>query len=56
MRRNEEMTRNIVRYSKEFSGKRVVMLCGYERRYHLRKRLKEQAPEENFVVREYRNY
>ena len=56
MRRNEEMAKNIVRYSKEFQGKRIAVLCGYEHRYYLRKRLKEQEPKENFVVREYRDY
>ena len=55
-RRNEEMTKNIIRHSKEFQGKRIVVLCGYEHRYYLRKRLKEQEPKENFVVREYWNY
>ncbi|HVG28232.1 MAG TPA: hypothetical protein VM864_00790 [Pyrinomonadaceae bacterium] len=56
VRRNEEMTRNIVRYAKEFRGKKIVVLCGYEHRYYLRKKLKEQAAKEDFVVREYWNY
>jgi hypothetical protein len=56
MRRNEEMIKNIIRYSNDFQGKRIVVLCGYEHRYYLRKRLKEQEAKENFVVREYWNY
>jgi hypothetical protein len=56
VRRNEEMIKNIIRYSKEFQGKRIVVLCGYEHHYYLKKRLKEQESKENFVVREYGNY
>jgi hypothetical protein len=56
VRRNEEMIRNIVRYSKEFRGKRIVVLCGYEHRYYLGEKLKGQEPKENFVLREYWNY
>lgn len=55
-RRNEEMTRNIIRHSKEFRGQRIVVLCGYEHRYYLRKRPREQEPKENFVLREYWTY
>jgi hypothetical protein len=55
-RRNEEMVKNIIRYSKEFQGRRIVVLCGYEHRYYLRKRLKEQESKENLAVREYWNY
>lgn len=54
--RNEEMMRNIIRNSKEFQGKRIVVLCGFEHRYYLRKGLKDQEAKENFVVREYWNY
>lgn len=56
IRRNEEMVKNIIRYSKEFQGQRIVVLCGFEHRYYLRKRLKEQAAKEGFVLREYRDY
>ena len=56
VRRNEEMIKNIVRYSKEFQGKRIVVLCGFEHRYFLRNRLREQESKENFVVRDYWNY
>jgi hypothetical protein len=56
VRRNEEMVSNVVRHSKEFQGKKIVVLCGYEHRYYLTKRLKEQESKENFVVSEYWNY
>jgi hypothetical protein len=56
VRRNEEMVRNIIGHSKEFQGKRIVVLCGYEHRYYLTKRLKEQESKENIIVSEYWNY
>jgi hypothetical protein len=55
-RRNEEMVRNVVRHSKELRAKRVAVLCGFEHRYYLRKRLAEQAKGEGFVLREYWSY
>ena len=55
-RRNEAMVRNVVRHAKEVRAKRVVVLCGYEHRYYLRKRLAEQAPGEGFVLKEYWEY
>ncbi|HEX8285339.1 MAG TPA: hypothetical protein VF588_18435 [Pyrinomonadaceae bacterium] len=55
-RRNGEMVRNIVRYSKELRPKRAVVLTGYEHHAYLKKRLAEQAPAEGFVVREYPDY
>jgi tRNA-uridine 2-sulfurtransferase len=34
----------------------VVVLCGYEHRYYLRKRLAEQASKEGFILKEFSNY
>jgi hypothetical protein len=53
VKRNEAMVRNIVNSAKEFHGRRVVVMCGYEHRYYLRKRLAEEAAKEGFVVGEY---
>lgn len=56
VRRNDEMVNNIIKYAKEFAGKKVVTLCGFEHRYYLRKKLAERAATENFVLREYWEY
>ena len=53
LRRNEAMCKNIIQQAKDFAGKKIVVLCGYEHRYYLRQRLLEQAAIENLVVREY---
>jgi hypothetical protein len=38
--RNRTMVRNILRHSKEFPGRVVVVLCGFEHRYYLTHHLK----------------
>lgn len=55
MRRNEAMIGNVTKCAKEFRGKTIAVLCGYEHRYFLRKGLKEREAKENLVVREYWN-
>ena len=55
-RRNDAMVRNILKYSHELKAKRVVVLCGFEHRYYLRKRLTEQVSKEGFIVKEYWEY
>jgi hypothetical protein len=46
-KRNAAMCANIERYTKEFAGKRVVVLVGNEHKYLLRKMLKEHQVEVN---------
>jgi tRNA U34 2-thiouridine synthase MnmA/TrmU len=44
----------VLNLEKDFE--QAVVLCGYEHRYYLRKRLAEQAPKENFILKEFSNY
>ncbi len=55
-RRNDAMVTNIIKYSKELKARRVVVLCGFEHRYYLRKRLTEQSLKEGLIVKEYWDY
>lgn len=54
--RNDEMVKNILKHSRELRASRIVVLCGYEHRYYLKKRLAEQAAAEGFAIREYSSY
>jgi pheromone shutdown protein TraB len=51
-KRNRKMAEHIIEYSKEFQGKRMVVITGFEHRYPLRKQLYE-SEETNFVLKEY---
>lgn len=53
VRRNDEMSHNISRFAQEHRGKRIVVICGFEHRYYLRKKLSEQAQLQGFQLREY---
>lgn len=46
-KRNAAMSANIVRYTQEFAGKRIVVLVGNEHKYLLQKMLKEHQVEVN---------
>ena len=52
-RRNEAMVTNIIKIANQLQPARVVVLCGYEHRYYLRKSLKNFSEKEHFVVKEY---
>lgn len=51
-KRNRKMAEHIIEYSKDFQGKRIVVIAGFEHRYPLRKHLLE-SEETNFVLKEY---
>jgi hypothetical protein len=51
-RRNRKMAEHIIEYSKDFQGKRLVVLTGFEHRYILRKQLFE-SEDTNFALKEY---
>ncbi|MFA5032405.1 MAG: hypothetical protein WC614_05235 [bacterium] len=53
IKRNDTMVNNIIHFSKEFSGKRIVVMCGCEHRYYLVGKLKEKQKDNNFALREY---
>lgn len=44
IKRNDEMVKNIRKYASEFYGKRLVVLCGFEHRYYLRRHLVNDEP------------
>jgi len=52
IKRNREMAENIIKHSKDFQGKRLVVITGFEHRDYLRKLLKE-SEKTNFVLKEY---
>jgi hypothetical protein len=57
IRRNNQMVANIKRYSTEFQGQRLVVICGFEHRYYLRSHLydwRDKPPE--YILREYWQY
>lgn len=51
-KRSRKMVENITRYSKDFQGKRLVVLTGFEHRYDLRKLL-EEPEKANYILKEY---
>jgi hypothetical protein len=55
-KRNHMMVKNILNYAKEYKGKRIVVLCGFEHRYYLRKLLKESEKNNDIVLKEYWDY
>jgi hypothetical protein len=57
IRRNNQMTANIRKYSLEFQGQRLVVLCGHEHRYYLRSHLYDwQDDPPNYTVKEFWQY
>jgi hypothetical protein len=56
VRRNNEMVNNIRRLAREFAGRRLVVLCGYEHRYYLRSHLFDWERQPDYVVKEYWEY
>ena len=55
-KRNHSMVKNILNYSKQYQGKKIAVLCGFEHRYYLRKLLKEAEKSNNIVLKEYWEY
>ena len=53
IRRNDAMVQNILGYVKQNPGKRIVVICGFEHRYYLRRELAKQEKSLGFVQREY---
>jgi hypothetical protein len=57
IRRNNQMITNIKRYSVEFQGQRLVVICGFEHRYYLHSHLYDWRDEPpNYAVKEYWQY
>lgn len=51
-KRNRKMAEHIIKHSKDFQGKRLVVITGYEHRCCLRNLLKK-SEETNFILKEY---
>lgn len=51
-RRNEAMVASILRRARETQAKRIVVLCGFEHRYYLRRRLAENPPGDGFLLKD----
>jgi hypothetical protein len=54
--RNRTMVRNILRYARQFPGKRVVVVCGAEHRYFLVRELKAAQSKGSISLREFWTY
>jgi hypothetical protein len=57
IRRNNQMIANIKKYSTQFQGQLLVVICGFEHRYYLHSHLydwREDPP--NYTVKEYWQY
>lgn len=50
--RNQAMARNVVRYAALYPGRRLVVLCGFNHRYYLRRALRTQAHKLHFRLRD----
>jgi hypothetical protein len=55
-RRNNEMLRNIRRFTRDLPGERVVVLAGFEHRYYLRSHFYDWDEAPAFILREYWQY
>jgi len=51
-KRSRKMVENITKYSRDFQGKRLIVLTGFEHRYDLRKLLQERG-KPNYILKEY---
>ncbi|HJO95733.1 MAG TPA: hypothetical protein QF753_20225 [Victivallales bacterium] len=54
-KRNHTMVKNIINYAKEFQGKRIIVLTGFEHTYYQRELL-EAHKNKNYVLKEYWQY
>lgn len=52
--RNQAMARNVARYAALYPGRRLVVLCGFNHRYYLRRVLRAQAATRHFWLRDVR--
>lgn len=50
--RNQAMARNIAHYAALYPGRRLVVLCGFNHRYYLRRVLRAQAATRHFWLRD----
>jgi hypothetical protein len=55
-RRNKTMVNNILKSTKDFSGKRIVVICGFEHRYFLIRLLQAEEARAGFMLREFWSY
>jgi len=53
MTRNEEMVKNIVTYARTFRSKTILVFCGFEHRYYLRRALQKLSANDAFSLKEY---
>ena len=51
--RNNAMVENIIRYAREFSGKRLIVLCGFSHKPYLQDGLKELVLNGEIIIKEY---
>ncbi len=51
--RNQTMSKNIMRISKQNQGKRIVVLCGFMHRYYILRELKKLIKDKNIILKEY---
>jgi hypothetical protein len=52
-KRNETMMKNILKYSRQFEGKKIIVLCGFAHKNYLMRNLSKISGKENFEVREF---
>lgn len=51
-KRNNKMVSNIIKYTEEFKGKKVVVLVGYTHRYFLVEELKDKEDESSYKLKQ----
>jgi hypothetical protein len=56
LERNDVMLENILEHTKQFKGKRIVVLCGFSHKNILKKSLIEKSPEAGIEVKEYYDF
>ena len=54
--RNQTMAKNILHFTDEYEGKRIVVLNGFFHRYYLNALIKPKQEEMNFVVKDFYEY
>ncbi len=54
--RNKTMAKNILHFTKEYKGKRIVVLNGYFHRYYLNSLLKPKQEESGFTIKNFDEY
>ncbi|MBK8551227.1 MAG: hypothetical protein IPL53_09280 [Ignavibacteria bacterium] len=55
-KRNETMLKNILRFKEKFTGKRIIVLCGFAHKNYLKRNLNDVAAKEELLVKEYYEY